>query len=234
MACRSWEFYDFSEIAKKKRGRMAKLTSAVIVNLTEQSWTLHRSYGAYRIRGCENGEPYALTRVEARTAYMDLGDKRTMEIPISAVEVAEDLCREINSDAGEESNLGVFVAKGEMPTSEELRKGRERLAAFYRRLVAGADREWERSHSYLFINDVERRAAHYLGIEKDWFYQPREMVECPACGEKIKPGVAVCRTCGAILDRTKAASLGLAPPNLASAATSPAQARTPAPAVRNS
>jgi hypothetical protein len=186
-ACRSWEFYDFSEIAKKKRGRMAKLTSAVIVNLTEQSWTLHRSYGAYRIRGCENGEPYALTRVEARTAYMDLGDKRTMEIPISAVEVAEDLCREVNSDAGEESNLGVFVAKGEMPTSEELRKGRERLAAFYRRLVAGADREWERSHSYLFINDVERRAAHYLGIEKDWFYQPREMVECPACGEKIKP-----------------------------------------------
>ena len=26
-----------------------------------------------------------------------------------------------------------------------------------------ADREWERSHSYLFINDVERRAARHLG-----------------------------------------------------------------------
>src|SRR4029077_15091670 len=129
--------------------------------------------------------------------------------------------------SGEESFLGVFVAAGEMPSNEELRRAREKLAAFYRRLVAGADREWERSHSYLFINDVERRAAHYLGIEKDWFYQPREMEECPACGEKIKPGVAVCRTCGAIMERTRATSLALTPPNQASAATSPAQARTP-------
>ena len=77
------------------------------------------------------------------------------------------------------------------------------------RAVAAADREWERSHSYLFINDVERRAAKHLGLEKEWFYQPRETVECPGCGEKIKPGVAVCKTCGAILDREKAAALGL-------------------------
>jgi hypothetical protein len=206
---------------------MSKLTSAVIVNLTDQTWTLHRSYGTYRVRGCESGEPYAITRVEGRTACMDLGDKRTMEVPISAVEVAQDLCREINSDAGEESNLGVFVAKGEMPSAEELRKGREKLGAFYRRLVAGADREWERSHSYLFINDVERRAARYLGMDKEWFYQARETVECPGCGEKIKPGVAVCRSCGAILDRTKAAELGLAAPNFAAAATVPADAHKP-------
>ena len=92
----------------------------------------------------------------------------------------------------------------------------QRLSAFYRRLVTAADREWERSHSYLFINDVERRAAQYLGIEKEWFYQPRETVECPGCGEKIKPGFAVCRTCGAILDRVKAAALGLAPAAAAS------------------
>jgi hypothetical protein len=198
-------------------------SSAVIVNLTDQTWTLHRSYGTYRMRGCASGEPYALTRVEARTAYMDLGDKRTMEVPISAAEVAEDLCREINSDGGEDSYFGVFVAAGEMPTSEELRRARERLGAFYRRLVAGADREWERSHSYLFINDVERRAAQYLGLEKDWFYQARETVECPGCGEKIKPGVAVCRSCGAILDRNKAASLGLAAPFAAALDAAPQQ-----------
>jgi hypothetical protein len=191
---------------------MAKQNNAVIVNLTDQAWTLHRSYGTYRVRGCEKGEPYALTRVEARAASMDLGDKRTMEIPISAREVAEDLCREMNADGGEESFFGVFVAVGEMPTHDELRRWREKLSAFYRRLVAGADREWERSHSYLFINDVERRAAQYLGLEKDWFYQARETVECPGCAEKIKPGVAVCRSCGAILDRDKAASLGLTTP----------------------
>jgi hypothetical protein len=202
---------------------MATQTTAVIVNLTEESWMLHRSYGTYRVRGCESGEPYALTRVDARSAVMDLGDKRTLDVPISASEVAQDLCREINSDGGEESFFGVFVAAGEMPSDAELRQGREQLASFYRRLVAGADREWERSHSYLFINDVERRAARHLGLEKEWFYHPRETVECTGCGEKIKPCVAVCRVCGAILDREKAASLGLVRPNLETPAAAAAQ-----------
>ena len=216
---------------------MDKPTSAVIVNLTEQHWTLHRSYGTYRVRGCESGEAYALTHVEGRKAVMDLGDKRTHEVPITAAEIAADLCREINADGGEDSFFGVFSAEGQPPTSDELQRARDRLTTFYRRLVAGADREWERSHSYLFINDVERRAAHYLGLEKEWFYQARETVDCPGCGEKIKPGVAVCRTCGAILDRNKAASLGLAAPSLELTATAPAkapaEARTPAATIPN-
>jgi hypothetical protein len=194
--------------------------TAVIVNLTEQSWVLHRSYGAFTVNGCPPGEPCALTHVAPRKALMDLGDKRTLEVPITAREVAQDLCREINSDGGDDSFFGVFVAASGAPSDDELSEARERLAAFYRRQVAAADREWERSHSYLFINDVERRAARHLGVEKDWHYQPRETAECPACGEKIKPGVAVCRTCGAILDRAKAATLGLAP--AAAAAVGPA------------
>ena len=31
-----------------------KDNSAVIVNLTEQSWTLHRSYGTFTVRGAES------------------------------------------------------------------------------------------------------------------------------------------------------------------------------------
>jgi hypothetical protein len=186
------------------------------------------------VRCCENGEPYTLTRVEARTAFMDLGDKRTTPVHISAAELANDLCREINSDGGEDSNFGVFVAEGEIPSDNELERAREKLAAFYRRLVAGADREWERSHSYLFINDVERRAAHCLGLEKEWFYQARETVECPGCGEKIKPGVAVCRTCRAILDPIKATRLGLAPPALASPPMISAEGKVAANVVPNS
>ena len=222
------------QLNPKARGetQMAE-TTAVIVNLTTQSWTLHRSYGTFTVRGCatrrrSGGSAIAARQAKTpahdavhddvrvtrkpRTAVMDLGDKRTLEVPISAYEVGEDLCREINADGGDDSYFGVFVAVGEKPTDEELAQSRLRLMAFYRRLVAAADREWERSHSYLFINDVERRAALYLGVEKEWFYQPRETVECPGCGEKIKPGFAVCKTCGAILDRAKAAALGLIPP----------------------
>jgi len=188
---------------------------AVVVNLTEQSWTIHRSYGTYQIRGRAPEEPYALIPVNGVRAVMDLGDKRTMDVPITPREVAQDLCREINADGGEDSFFGVFVAQGETPDDGELAEARQRLSVFYRSMVAAADREWERSHSYLFINDVQRRAARFLGLDKDWFYQARETSDCPGCGEKVRAGVAVCKTCHAILDRNKAATLGLVAPAVA-------------------
>lgn len=187
---------------------------AVIANITEQHYMAHRMYGTFQIAGRAEGEPYALTRVTPRTAVMDYGDKRTLPLAIPAREIAEDVCREINSDAGERSFLGVFVCAGEAPTEEELRGAQKRLDEFYRALVAAADREWERSHSFLFIHDLQRRAAARLGMEKEWHYQARQTVECPGCGERIKPGIAVCKACHAILDRDKALALGLiqAPP----------------------
>ena len=199
----------------------------MIANITEQSYTAHRTYGTFRIAGrSPSGEPgsggaeYQLTCVAPRTAVMDYGDKRTLPLAISAREIAEDLCREINSDAGERSFLGVFVCAGEIPTEEELRGARAKLDEFYRALVAAADREWERSHSFLFINDLQRRAAANLSLDKEWYYQVRETAECPGCGERVKPGVAVCKSCHAILDREKALALGLgqAPPVVATVA----------------
>jgi hypothetical protein len=189
-----------------------RLPQAVIANITEQNHTAHRTYGTFQISGRAAGEEYALTRVTPRTAVMDYGDKRTVPLPITAREIADDLCREVNSDAGERSFLGVFVCAGDVPTEDELRSARSRLEEFYRALVAAADREWERSHSFLFIHDVQRRAAGHLGLNKEWYYQARETAECPGCGERVKPGVAKCKSCGAILDREKALALGLIQP----------------------
>src|SRR5260370_12268277 len=61
----------------------------------------------------------------------------------------------------------------------------------------------------MFITALERRAARQRGVEKPWLYDPKPLAECPVCAEKIKHGVAVCRSCGAILDREKAAQYGL-------------------------
>ncbi len=185
---------------------------AVIANITDQSYLAHRTYGTFHIKGRSEAEAHALLRVTPRTAVMDYGDKRTLPLQITAREIADDICREINSDAGERSFLGVFVCAGDAPTEEELRGARENLDTFYRALVAAADREWERSHSYLFIHDLQRRAAENLGLEKEWFYRARETAECPGCGERVKPNVAVCKTCHAVLDREKALALGLIQP----------------------
>jgi hypothetical protein len=140
---------------------------------------------------------------------MDLGDKRTMEFALTAREIAEDLAREINNDSGEGSFHGVFVATGPEPTDAELAEAQRRLDEFHRKLVAAADLEWERSHNPMFITDLDRRAARELKLDKPWLYDPKPQDECPACAEKIKPGVAVCRSCHAILDPAKAAQFGL-------------------------
>jgi hypothetical protein len=184
---------------------------AVIANITDQRYLAHRSYGTFQIAARGEGEKFALTRITPRTAVMDYGDKRTLPLQITAREIAEDICREINSDAGEQSYLGVFVCAGDAPTEQELRVASEKLDEFYRALVAAADREWERSHSFLFIHDLQRWAALRLGLEKEWHYQARETQECPGCGERVKAGVAVCKSCHAILNREKALALGLAP-----------------------
>lgn len=189
--------------------------TAVIANITEQHYMAQRMYGTFQIAGRGEGELFALTRITPRTAVMDYGDKRTLPLPISAREIADDICREVNSDAGERSFLGVFVCAGDEPTDAELGAAREKLDEFYRALVVAADREWERSHSYLFIHDLHRRAAARLGLEKEWHYQARETAECPGCGDRVKPGVAVCKSCHAILDRDKALALGLIQPPLA-------------------
>ena len=185
---------------------------SVIANITEQHYMAHRMYGTFQIAGRVEGEAYAVTRISPRTAVMDYGDKRTLPLAIAAREIAEDICREINSDAGERSFLGVFVCAGDAPTAEELKSAQEKLDEFYRALVSAADREWERSHSFLFIHDLQRRAAAKLGLEKEWHYQARETEECPGCGDRVKPGVAVCKSCHAILNREKALALGLIQP----------------------
>src|SRR5712691_12286955 len=89
-----------------------------LVNISTEKWPpRHRTYfGSLEVRSPGPGEAYAITPIRGCTGVMDLGDKRTMEYRITAREIAEDIAREINSDSGEESFHGVFVAAGEAPT----------------------------------------------------------------------------------------------------------------------
>jgi len=185
-------------------------STASLVNISMEKWPpRHRTYfGSLQIISPQDGESFAITPIRGCVGMMDVGDKHLIEYRVTAREVAEDIAREINGDSGEGSFHGVFVAAGEVPTETELADARRRLEEFQRRLVAAADLEWERTRNPMFITDLERRAARQLNLEKPWLYDPRPLAECPVCAEKIKHGVAVCRSCGAILDREKAAQYG--------------------------
>ena len=175
---------------------------AVICNVGEQEWALVRTYGMYRIPAVKEGEEQATLAVTDRIDVIDMGDNRRLEVPIHARKIAEDLAADLG-------DYGVFVAAGEEPTGEEIARAREHLVEVAKKLVFEGDQEWARSHNYRLLSDLHRRAVKHLGLEREWAYEPAAMSECPACGERIKPGVAVCRSCGAILDREKAREFGI-------------------------
>ena len=145
---------------------------------------------------------YALLLITARGDVIDLGDNRRFPFTISAREIADDLLQDLHDH-------GIFVCAGPRPTPEELAAAALRRDTYYHRLITEGDTMWARGHSFREISDLHRRAAISLGVEREWAYVPMRMNECPACGEKVKPAVAVCKHCGAILDAEKAAKHGL-------------------------
>jgi zinc ribbon protein len=140
--------------------------------------------------------------ITSRGDALDLGDNRRFPFTISARDIAEDLLQDLREH-------GIFVCAGERPTANELASATTRRDAYYHQLVAEGDTMWARGHSFREISDLHRRAAIALGVEREWAYVPTRFADCPACGEKVKPGVAVCKHCGAILDAEKAAKHGL-------------------------
>lgn len=184
------------------RSREDQAASVSIGSISDQDWYISRTHGIYHIPACPKGEPYALLLITARNDALDLGDNRRFPFSISAREIAGDLLQDLHDH-------GVFVCDGPRPTTEELSEARARRDAFYHRLISDADTMWARGHSFREISDMHRRAALAMGAEREWAYVPVQMTECPACGEKVKQGVAVCKHCRAILDEEKAAKHGL-------------------------
>ncbi len=175
---------------------------AVICNIGDQDWTLVRTYGVYRILAPEAGETARTLEVSDRIDVIDMGDNRRLEVPIHARKIAEDLAADLG-------DYGVFVADGDEPSEEEIASAKGRLIEVAKKRVFEGDQEWARSHNYRLLSDLHRRAVKLLGLEREWAYEPAAMAECPVCGERIKPGVAMCKSCGAILDREKAMEFGI-------------------------
>jgi hypothetical protein len=176
--------------------------TVAVASISDQDWYVSRTHGVYHIPACPHGEPFALLLITSRGDALDLGDNRRFPFTITAREIADDLLQDLHDH-------GIFVCAGPRPTDEELATAAARRDTFYQRLVADGDTMWARGHSFREISDLHRRAAISLGIEREWAYVPVRMVDCPACGEKVKPGVAVCKHCRAILNAEKAARHGL-------------------------
>lgn len=105
---------------------------------------------------------------------------------------------------------GAFVPASEEPTDAELAAAHAARRAYLEKCVIDGDTEYSKSKRIDNIPGEWKRCAAELGVVREWaFTAPRPTFECPACGETLREGVAICRSCGAILDKQKAEKYGL-------------------------
>ena len=172
--------------------------TATIASVSSQEFFVTRTYGVFHIPACPTGKDSETLAVTAREDAIDLGDNHRIALQVSARDIAADVIQDLEDH-------GIFVCASDSPSAEELAAARARRDAWHNRLVNEADEMWARGHSYREISDMHRRAASSLGLEREWAYTPQALRECPACGEKVRANVAVCKHCKAVLDEDRAA-----------------------------
>jgi hypothetical protein len=183
-----------------------------------------RTHGAYFVYHPKEGEPYKCSHITWKKDFADVGDydpqytrrsgvERRKEFTFDAKQIANDVCKQINENGpGEGSFFGVFVCEGSDPTKQELENAHNRLNAYFTQCVTAADSQWSASPRHDLISGVAKRGGRWLKLNPEdhgWMSNFTKMDDCPACGTRIKPGVAICKGCGAILDEEKARKFGL-------------------------
>lgn len=155
---------------------------------------------------------------------MDAEEMPMMEIPISAVQMAEsiiiDYCNGLIGGDSANSMPGMFFLPGERSLVQILKENRDLLniardkqTKWYNELVRIADIDWARSNGNpISVSDQSRLAASELNKkDKPWMqdFKTVELKPCRFCGHLRNDLFPICPNCKQITDTAKAKELGL-------------------------
>lgn len=196
------------------------IQTATLVRITGgQRIICDRTYGNYTIPPCPQGQRYIAIKI--KSARASWGTKTAHgEWEVKAVEVAEDLARECNtnlwgigadvtgeiitgSDDDPEVETvrgfnGVFVSDFDVPSEEELEIAEGLLAVSDEILTTRGHQTYDAAPNRpQDIHEGFKRAARRLGVEAAWLYKVSNNPNCPHCGARLlMPSATVCATCG--------------------------------------
>ncbi len=199
-----------------KRGNMQ--TELVICNIAEkefepEGFKIKRSYAfnSLWIRPCEENEKFTTLVVrdheDMKVDHVEYDASKAIRTPVTVT--AQQIVNDFFSN--ERLDLkGCFVLKNSFPTEQELQSAHSRRRMYLQQCVNNGNVEYSRTQRVDDIPGEWKRACIELGVETDWaFIAPPEMFNCPSCAERLRVGVAICKSCGAILDKEKAEKFGL-------------------------
>jgi hypothetical protein len=97
----------------------------------------------------------------------------------------------------------VFVPADKTPTKDEIALAKQKLGAYYDRLIAEARDAYDKGpdERKSVINERHLLAARVRGIDERWVHHnhSEEAVRCVNCGKFNPSGIAQC-PCGEVLD----------------------------------
>lgn len=103
---------------------------------------------------------------------------------------------------------GLFWVEGRMEPEEIIQFHKDKLAEakvrqdnWFRNLVLMADADWQKNKNILAVSDLQRHAARYLNLKKEWI-DPIPTVEntCPYCKSVIDPTSIKCFNCKEVVN----------------------------------
>jgi hypothetical protein len=175
--------------------------------------------------GASNREIPELLVISDSVYHVEIDENRTITVKCPS----EDIARSVVDDyivsnlafsVEEDSSPGFFWKPGahdlvsvmaNFAKDLEYQKGRQ--IRWFKKLVATADDDWEKSRQHKFISDVQRYAAKYLKLTKPWIIsstQEQGFIKCIACQSSVDAHAIICPNCRCILNMEKYKTLQFA------------------------
>lgn len=173
---------------------------------------------SWNIPACPKGSDYVSIKVPGMIAdEYDTGDGNGSMgvLPVMGEDVANEIvgCKSAQKELGIYTNnkewLGVFWSHNEVPSEEELETARGKLQRYAEVMVADGNRRNLEGHSDkpgVGINSIgvmHRKFALYLGQNVPWAQLVQQMIDCPGCGDRVKPNIIQHVACGYVFDEDR-------------------------------
>ena len=220
---------EFQRTAQINRMPINPLDKATIVSIYPEAIREFKATifpGLFEIPAVTDSDGFELLVIGPSSWWKEMEEGQPyLEIPCSSLQVAESFIKDFSNGAlGNDSGSmtpGLFFVPGEFDEFTIHRypgfdllldRARQRQKNWFMELVQIADILWARTNGNpLAISKTARMAAEKLGLQKTWMqdFKSVEMSNCPACGAMVNPLYPVCSNCKNVINKIKAAELGL-------------------------
>lgn len=175
----------------------------------------------FMLPGAKEGDIEVLS-FEDMNRWMYVFDGKSIFIPVLAAKLAESVVNDlINSvpNTTPDARPAILWFDGKFSKDEVKKKFQgeidvalEKQRRWFQRLIENADDLWNRYHQLRLIGDMERFAAGYLKLDKEWTRQLQEvkLATCPLCRSTVDALAVVCPQCKHIIKPEEYKKAGLA------------------------